>query len=147
MVRSHRDGIGSGLAGMGRWPGALPPFMTQGHTVSTSPTDARLEVRIGGHLVADTSRALELHETGLPTRYYVPRADVRMDLFRATTFHTTCPFKGEASYWSTDVGGTTDDGIAWSYEMPKVEVAEIAGYLSFFADRAEVTVDGEALAA
>ena len=74
--------------------------MTQGHTISIQPSDAHVEVVLDGELLASTDRALRLEETGLPPRYYIPKDDVRMDLLEATSFHTTCPFKGEASYWS-----------------------------------------------
>lgn len=120
--------------------------MSAGHTVTVQPSDAHVEVRIDGELFAASDHALRLSETGLPDRYYLPRADVRMDRLRATTFHTTCPFKGEASYWSTDVDGTAHDGIVWAYETPLDSVAEIAGYVSFYPDRAEVSVDGEVVA-
>ena len=65
-----------------------------------------------------------------------------VDLLRPTTFHTTCPFKGDASYWSADIGGRTHDGIVWSYEAPIPAAADIAGLLSFYPDRAEITVAG-----
>ena len=86
-----------------------------------------------------------LDETGLPTRYYLPREDVRMDLLRPTAFRTTCPFKGEASYWSVDVGGTTHEGVVWSYETPKDQAAQVQSMLSFYPDRTDVTVDGQPL--
>ena len=121
--------------------------MTTGHTVTIRPSEAHVEVRLGGELLAATDRALRLDETGLPTRFYIPRDDVQMDLLRPTSFHTTCPFKGEASYWSADVGGQTHDGIVWAYEAPIPAAGEIAGYLSFYPNRTEVTVDGETLTA
>lgn len=121
--------------------------MSTGHRIDIFPVDGRVEVRLGGSLLASTERALRLEETGLPPRYYLPRDDARMDLLEATSFHTTCPFKGEASYFSTSVDGQTQDGIVWSYETPKPEVAGIAGMLSFYPDRTEITVDGEVLAA
>ena len=80
--------------------------MSEGHTVTITPSDAHLEVTLGGELLASSDNALRLEETGLPARYYLPKADVRMDLLEATTFHTTCPFKGEASYWSATIDGT-----------------------------------------
>ncbi len=120
--------------------------MSSGHTVTISPTDAHVEVRLDGELLAKSDRALRLDETGLPARYYLPQDDVRMDLLRATSFHTTCPFKGEASYWSAEINGQTHDGIVWAYESPIPAAAEIAGHLSFYPNRAEVTVDGEVLA-
>jgi uncharacterized protein (DUF427 family) len=117
--------------------------MTPGHTVTTAPADAHVEVRLGGELLASTDRALRLEETGLPARFYLPKDDVRMDRLRPTTFHTTCPFKGEASYWSVDVDGEAHDGLVWGYETPLDSVAEIAGFVSFYPDRVELTVDGE----
>ncbi|HEY2428605.1 MAG TPA: DUF427 domain-containing protein [Acidimicrobiales bacterium] len=119
--------------------------MSSGHTVTITPSTAHVEVRVGGELLAKTDRPVKLEETGLPARYYLRPEDVRMDLLRPTSFHTTCPFKGEASYWSVDVGGEAYDGIVWAYPTPIPGAAEIAGLLSFYPDRAEVTVDGEVL--
>jgi uncharacterized protein (DUF427 family) len=121
--------------------------MSTGHTVTIIPSDARIEVRLEGVLLAATDRSLRLDETGLPPRYYVPRADVRMDVLRPTASHTTCPFKGQASYWSADVSGRSHDDVVWSYETPIPSAAEIAGYLSFYPDRTEVMVDGVPLTA
>ena len=128
---------------LGRDPPVACRVMTPGHTINIVPTTAYVEVRLGGRLLAATNRAMKLDETGLPTRYYLPPDDVQMDLLRATTFHTTCPFKGEASYWSIDIDGEIHDGIAWSYETPTAQAAEVGGMLSFYPDRTEVTVDGQ----
>jgi len=125
--------------------GAVEMVMKPGHTISIVPTAVHVEVRLGGRLLADTDRAMKLDETGLPARYYLPPDDVQMDLLRPTTFHTDCPFKGEASYWSLDIDGETYDGIVWSYEAPTAQAAEVRGMLSFYPDRTEVTVDGQLL--
>jgi len=114
--------------------------MSQGHTVTITPSDAHVEVRLEGDLLASTDRALRLDETGLPPRYYIPKDDVRMDLLEATSFHTTCPFKGEASYWSAEAGGTRHDGVVWAYETPIAGAEAIAGHLSFYPDRTEISV-------
>ncbi|MEO6629984.1 MAG: DUF427 domain-containing protein [Aquihabitans sp.] len=116
--------------------------MSTGHTIITRPSTAHVEVMIGGEVVADSHRPVVLEETGLPARYYLPRDDVRMDLLRSTSFHTSCPFKGEASYWSAYVGGQIHDGIVWGYETPLPGAEEIAGLLCFYPDRTELTVDG-----
>lgn len=91
--------------------------MSASQTVTTTPSDAHVEVRLAGQVLA-TDRALRLTETGLPDRWYLPQEGVRMDLLRTTTFETTCPFKGQASYWSVDLGGTTYDGIVWVTRRP-----------------------------
>jgi uncharacterized protein (DUF427 family) len=119
--------------------------MTPGHTINIVPTAAHVEVRLGGRLLATTERAMKLDETGLPSRYYLPPDDVQIDLLRPTTFHTNCPFKGEASYWSLDIDGEIHDGIVWGYETPTAQAAEVRGMLSFYPDRTEVTVDGQPL--
>lgn len=128
-------------------PRVVVAIMSNGHTVTIHPSDAHVEVSLGGELLASSDRALRLVETGLPDRYYLPRDDVRMDLLQSTTFHTTCPFKGQASYWSADVDGQRHDGVVWAYESPIPAAAAIAGYLSFYPGRAEISVDGELLAA
>ena len=115
--------------------------------MTISPDDAHVEVRLDGELLAVTDHALRLEETGLPDRYYIPKADVRMELLQPTSFHTTCPFKGEASYWSAEVGGTRHDGIVWAYETPISTAAEIAGHVSFHPTDTEIRVNGEILAA
>jgi len=63
-----------------------------------------------------------------------------MDLLRSTSFHTQCPFKGEASYWTLELGGVSHDGIVWSYETPLANVDEIAGLMCFYDDGVELTV-------
>ena len=114
--------------------------MIFGHTVTTHPARQHVEVSLDGEVIAVSDRPILLEETGLPTRYYLPRADVRTDLLRSTTFATECPFKGKASYWTLELGDQTHDGIAWSYEDPIPQAAGITGLLSFYPDRADITV-------
>ncbi len=118
--------------------------MDQGHTITTHSDDVHVEVRLGGEVVASSDHPVLLDETGIPTRYYLPRDAVQADL-RPIDLSTHCPFKGDASYWTIQVGDQTHDAIAWSYEDPKAGAEEIEGLLSFFPDRAEITVDGATL--
>ncbi|MEJ7584606.1 MAG: DUF427 domain-containing protein [Acidimicrobiales bacterium] len=115
--------------------------MTKGHTVTVAPADLHVEVRIDGELVATTDHPVLLDETGLPTRYYLPREDVRIDLLRPTSFTTECPFKGRASYWSLDLDGSVHDGIVWSYEDPLPAAVRVAGLMSFYPDRVDISID------
>jgi len=117
--------------------------MSAGHTITTTPSTVHVEVRLGDEVLASSDRPVLLDETGLPTRYYLPKDDVRMELLTATSFHTTCPFKGEASYWSIELDGESHDGLVWAYEDPIPAAAEIAGHLSFYPERVELTVGGQ----
>jgi uncharacterized protein (DUF427 family) len=118
--------------------------MNAGHTITTEPTDRKVRVVHAGEVLAESTRALVLEETGCPPRYYLPPEDVRMDLLEPTDFSTTCPFKGDASYWSVRIGDEYLTGIAWSYLSPLEHRADITGLVCFYADRVdEHTVDGE----
>jgi uncharacterized protein (DUF427 family) len=114
--------------------------MAHGHTIAIAPSKVHVEVGVNGTLVAESDRATLLDETGLPTRYYLPREDVRTDLLRPTSFHTTCPFKGEASYWSLVLDDEVFDGIVWSYEAPLPGAEAVAGLLCFYPDRVEMKI-------
>jgi uncharacterized protein (DUF427 family) len=117
--------------------------MTAGHTITIEPSTHHVEVHVAGERVAASDAALVLHETGLPDRYYLPRDDVRMDLLRPLNMSTTCPFKGEASYWTLEVHGEVLDGVVWGYETPIPAAEQIAGRLCFYNDRVDLRLDGE----
>jgi uncharacterized protein (DUF427 family)/putative intracellular protease/amidase len=108
-----------------------------GHTITTEPVDGLVTARWGGEVIADSRDALLLRETGLPPVTYFPIDDVRMDLLHRTEHHTRCPFKGEASYWSIEVGDRRSEDIAWAYEDPLPARADLKGRLAFYADRLE----------
>lgn len=117
--------------------------MAKGHTITITPAELHVEVTLDGLKLAESDRPVLLDETGLPTRYYLPREDVRTDLLLRTDLVTTCPFKGEASYWSANVGGQVHDNLVWSYETPIPGAEGITGLLCFYPERVELTVSGE----
>lgn len=101
-----------------------------------------VRVEVGGTVVADTRRPSVLFETGRPTRYYVPRADVRMDLLEPTATETQCPYKGVANYYSVRAGDAMVRDIAWYYRHPIQECGKIENLISFFDERVDLYVDG-----
>jgi uncharacterized protein (DUF427 family) len=117
--------------------------MASGHKITITPADLHVEVRLGDQKLAESDRPVLLDETGLPTRYYLPREDVRTDLLRPTETSTHCPFKGDASYWSAQVGGETYQDVVWSYETPIPAAEGITGLMCFYPERVELTVSGE----
>lgn len=101
-----------------------------------------VQIRVDGELVADSERPVLLFETGLPTRYYLPAADVRLELLEASAHASFCPYKGRASYHSVRVDGRVSENIVWHYPEPFDEVAKIRDLLAFFDEKVEVTIDG-----
>lgn len=103
-----------------------------------------VRVELGGITVAETTRARFLFETGLPTRYYIPREDVIGELLPSDS-ETHCPYKGAASYHHVRVGAKTFEDIVWFYRAPVHESARIKDYLCFYNEKVDaVYVDGVA---
>jgi uncharacterized protein (DUF427 family) len=112
-----------------------------GHPITIEPTKGRVQVRVNGELVADTTTALELQEATLPAVQYIPFSDVVQDVLTRTDTSSYCPFKGDASYYSvTTAAGETVDDVIWTYEEPYPAVAEIAGHVAFYQNKAEISV-------
>jgi uncharacterized protein (DUF427 family) len=102
-----------------------------------------VEVKVDGVTVADTQRPVILFETGLPPRFYIPLADVRMDLLTPNDHQTMCPYKGTATYWSLNVNGTEYPNFVWCYRSPLAESQKIAGLACFYNEKVDLVVDGE----
>jgi uncharacterized protein (DUF427 family) len=113
------------------------------HRVDVLASSRHVRVALDGETIAETRRPHLLFETGLPTRYYIPKLDVRMELLTPTEKQTICPYKGTASYWSVTAGGETYENLAWSYQHPIVECPKIENLVSFFNERVDIEVDGE----
>ncbi|WP_297593430.1 DUF427 domain-containing protein [Mycobacterium sp.] len=115
-----------------------------GHPITIEPTTGRVQVRVNGELVADTTAALELREATIPGVQYIPLADVVQDRLTRTDTSTYCPFKGDASYYSvTTSAGETVDDVIWTYEQPYPAVAAIAGHVAFYPNKAEISVSAQ----
>jgi uncharacterized protein (DUF427 family) len=111
------------------------------HPITVTPTGSRVTVRVGGVTVAESDSALSLAEASYPVVQYIPLADVDQKLLSRTDSQTYCPFKGDASYYSLQTpDGTTETDLIWTYENPYDAVAEIAGHVAFYPNRAEITV-------
>ena len=110
--------------------------------VDTVHSSRHVRVEVDGQVVADTERPILLFETGLPTRYYIPKLDVRMDLLEPTSTVTHCPYKGSAVYWTLQVAGKTYKDFVWSYPRPIAEIPKIENLLCFYNEKVDLYVDG-----
>ena len=110
--------------------------------VDILPSSRHVRVEVDGTTVAESTKPTLLFETRLPLRYYLPRTHVRMDLLTPTEEASYCPYKGRASYWSLELGGTRYEDLAWSYPTPLPESQKIAGLIAFYPDRVDLWVDG-----
>jgi uncharacterized protein (DUF427 family) len=116
------------------------------HRVDVLHSSRHVRVVVLGETVAETRRPSLLFETGLPTRYYIPRADVRQDLLVPSDTTSQCPYKGVASYHSVRVGDRLARDLVWTYRFPIPECPKIEDLLCFFNEQVDaIIVDGEEL--
>ncbi len=106
--------------------------------ISIRPVAGSVIIRAEGNIIGESTRAVELHEGSRPPVLYVPRDDVAMAFLEATNHRTTCPYKGEASYFTIVTPSARLENAVWSYEKPKAGAEPIAGHLAFYTDRVVV---------
>ncbi|HEX3784524.1 MAG TPA: DUF427 domain-containing protein [Pseudonocardiaceae bacterium] len=105
-----------------------------------------VRVELDGAVLAESGSPVLVFETGLPTRYYLPRTEVRFARLRHTDTVTVCPYKGFTSdYWSVVLGETVHQDLAWSYNFPAGALLPIAGLVAFYNEKVDIVLDGVAL--
>jgi len=113
--------------------------------VDTAPSSRHVVVRnkANGDVLADSKNHVALFETCLPTRFYIPRSDVKLDKLEHVSRTTTCPYKGYCEdYWRIK-DGKKNEFVAWSYANPMETVGRIKGLIAFDSALVDLIVDGE----
>jgi uncharacterized protein (DUF427 family) len=133
---------------------AMSEWLEEDEPVYTHPRDPysrvdilassrHVRVVVDGVTLADSHQPRILFETGLPPRYYLPLTDVRLDLLRPSATQTHCPYKGTATYWSAEVGGTLLEDFVWIYRTPLPESQKVAGLACFYNEKVDLYLDGQ----
>lgn len=107
------------------------------HPIRIEGTGNRVVVRVGAHVVADTTRALTLYEANYPPVQYIPLDDVDQTRLAATDARTYCPYKGDASYFSIPSAGDRGTNAVWTYEHPYESVTPIKDHVAFYGTRVD----------
>jgi uncharacterized protein (DUF427 family) len=102
------------------------------HPITVEPTKARVVVKAGGRVVADSRKALTLQEASYPAVQYIPREDVDFSVLARTGHETYCPYKGESNYYSLEAGEVKGENAVWTYEQPYDAVAPIKDHVAFY---------------
>ncbi len=63
---------------------------------------------------------------------YFPPQSINRTYFKESNTHSTCPWKGEASYYTVAVNGKENKDVAWYYPNPKSAAANIKDYVAFW---------------
>jgi uncharacterized protein (DUF427 family) len=108
------------------------------HPITISPNPNAIRVTADGVVIAESRRALTLKEASYPAVQYIPREDAKLELLSRTDRVTHCPYKGDANYFSINVGGKMIENSIWTYESPFPAMAEISGHLAFYPDKVKI---------
>ena len=128
-------------------PNAAPGFARNPeYRVDLVPESRSVKVVFAGVTIAESGRALRIEETGHGPVHYIPERDMRMDLLHPTDHHTTCPYKGQASYWTIEVPAEgavrRSENAVWAYPAPYDEVRGLAGHYAFYERRVDAITVG-----
>jgi uncharacterized protein (DUF427 family) len=110
-----------------------------GHPITVEKNPARVVVRVGDKVVADTHAALSLQESTYPAAQYIPLADVDQSLLKDSDTTTYCPYKGDAAYYTLVTADGELPDVIWTYREPYPAVAEIAGHVAFYPNKVSIT--------
>ncbi|ACK69848.1 protein of unknown function DUF427 [Gloeothece citriformis PCC 7424] len=64
--------------------------------------------------------------------YYFPPDSINKEYFKESSTHTSCPWKGQASYYTIEVDGQQNKDAAWYYPNPKEKANNIKNYVAFW---------------
>ncbi len=101
------------------------------HRLTFAPSPKRIRAIAHAKTIADSLCAGLLLETGQRPVYYFHPDDVRTEWLKPVAHRTTCPYKGEASYWALETGGIRIENAAWSYREPLAAASNLKGLLAF----------------
>ncbi|RDL40341.1 Uncharacterized protein BP5553_00320 [Venustampulla echinocandica] len=106
------------------------------------PSSRKIVVKIGGVEVASCSNPMFLFETGLRTRFYLPKSSVQWQYLSESKTSSKCPYKGIAKYYDVTIDGKVWKDVVWWYEFPTVESGAIQGLVCFYNEKVDVYIDG-----
>lgn len=105
------------------------------HKVKEQHLKNRVRVEVDGEVIADSNDVVEVAEDENPSRYYFPRADVKMNLLERSETTSECPFKGTANYFSVTTDDRKIDDAVWTYEEPFEEHADLKDRIAFWVEK------------
>ncbi len=111
------------------------------HRVDARQSSRRVTVTRGDEVIARTENPITVFETGIPTRFYIPREDVGPGL-AVSEKQAICAYKGDATYYSVESESGTLEDAAWSYEDPLESALPAKGAVCFDHDELTITDEG-----
>lgn len=107
-------------------------------------TAKNVKVVFNAVVIAETTHAKRVLQTGHPPVYYIPQEDIHMEYLKPTSKTSTCEFKGKAFYYDIKVGSKSISSVGWAYPDPTKGYEGIKNYIAFYPRFMDACyVDGE----
>lgn len=107
------------------------------------PVAKRIRIVVSGQELVATTAAYRVLETSHPPTYYLPPGDFDRSLLVAGVGRSFCEWKGQAQYWSVQVGDRVIENCGWSYPNPTARFAAIKDYLALYCAAMDACYVGE----
>lgn len=108
------------------------------HKISVEPFTGVVVVTFGDVVIASSARALVLKEADYAPVFYLPFEDIYFEFLSPTETKTTCPFKGEASYWQVSASNGAMADVMWAYQHPYDEMRQIKDHSAFYSNKVRI---------
>ncbi|EJD40917.1 DUF427-domain-containing protein [Auricularia subglabra TFB-10046 SS5] len=92
-----------------------------------------VKVTLDGTLIAESDATVVVEGN-----HYFPPSSIKKEYFSDSNTHTTCPWKGQASYYNAQVDGKNVNDVAWYYPTPKDAANNIKGYVAFYKNKVSI---------
>ena len=136
--------------GLTRTDGPLSPYAPKTvnyaidgppHKLLMHPFPRRVRAEFAGRTVLDTTGGQLVHESNLLPVLYVPTSDLSSDALVPSDHTTHCPFKGDATYRSLQVGERVAENAVWTYPEPTPDAQWLRGYSALYWNSADAWYD------
>ncbi|MEM7770442.1 MAG: DUF427 domain-containing protein [Cyanobacteria bacterium P01_A01_bin.37] len=103
-----------------------------------------IQIMLNGIVLAETSQSKRVLETSHPPVYYLPPSDVNMQYLTSIPRMTYCEWKGQAAYFTIQVGDRLLPNAAWCYPNPTPAFLDLKDYIAVYPSKMDACyVDGE----
>lgn len=92
------------------------------------------QVKVGDTVIAESDNTVVVEGN-----HYFPPDSITQTYFKDSNTHTTCPWKGVASYYTIEADGKTLADAAWYYPTPKHAAANIKGHVAFYKTKVTIS--------
>lgn len=106
--------------------------MTKTESIAVKPAPGIWVARVGGAVIAESARAMELAEDGHNPVIYFPQTDIAMAFLEPSADRSSDPRRGSARYFGIATKSALIENAAWSYDEPSAALDALKDHVAFY---------------